>query len=174
MLPKIKKIDKSLYLHKIFIIILSISLYPLSLLIDLSFKNYFISQNKKIDLNVSVQSEMNNGREFWWLTENKTYLSFINNAPHDVNAKLILKMEENPCGNISSFSIKNKSSELYNNLAQEISNMKSLNISLPIQIKRFETISLEIQPIGDVDCKVDNGDTRKFLAKITQFRIELN
>ena len=166
--------DKSYYLHKIFVIILTISLYPLSLLIDLSFKNNLIFQNKKIDLNVSVQSEMDNGREFWWLTENKTYLSFINNAPYDVNAKLILKMEANPCGKISNFSLKNKSSELYNYLAQDSSNLKSLSISLPIQIKRFETISLEIEPTGNVDCKVDNGDTRKFLAKITQFRIELN
>jgi hypothetical protein len=174
MLTRNKEMDKSYYLHKIFVIILTISLYPLSLLIDLSFKNNLIFQNKKIDLNVSVQSEMDNGREFWWLTENKTYLSFINNAPYDVNAKLILKMEANPCGKISNFSLKNKSSELYNYLAQDSSNLKSLSISLPIQIKRFETISLEIEPTGNVDCKVDNGDTRKFLAKITQFRIELN
>jgi hypothetical protein len=174
MLTEIKNIDKSHYIHKIFIIFLSISLYPLSLLINLSFKNNLISQNKIIDFNVSVQSEMNNGRKFWWLTEDKTYLSFINKAPYDVNANLILKIEENPCGKISNFSIKNKSRELYNNLAQDTLNLKFLSINLPIQIKRFETISLEIEPIDNVDCKVDNGDTRKFLAKITEFRIELN
>ncbi len=31
-----------------------------------------------------------------------------------------------------------------------------------MRIKRFKTISLEIEPSSGADCKVDNGDGRNF------------
>lgn len=171
---RIGKIRQWDFLYKLIIILLSILLYPLAMFIDLYFKNVLFFQDNKIDTNVSVQSEMNNGSKFWWLTENTTYLSLINKAPYNVNAKVSLKIEENPCGEIPFFSVRNKNEELYSNTTINPKTLKFIYIDLPVEIKRFETLILEIEPKVIVECKVENGDNRKFLAKMSEFRIEYN
>jgi hypothetical protein len=139
------------------------------------FSNYvgykiLLERKKLIDVNLSIQSEKENNKNYWWLSDSLNMLSIINKSPENLKLNLKMTLQNNPCGFIEYLVIKQDSTILIDSQQFQIGDN---DIEIPLKIDKFKTINLLIESKKPLTCGVSNGDKRKFMAKLTNLKWEL-
>ena len=139
------------------------------------FSNYagyriLLERKKLIDINLSIQGEKENNKNYWWLSDSLNMLSIINKSPESLKLNLKMTLQNNPCGFIEYLIIKQDSTILIDSQQFQIGD---IDIEIPIKIDKFKTINLLIESKKPLTCEVSNGDKRKFMAKLTNLKWEL-
>lgn len=160
-----------------------IALWTLTLLITFSFvefgsrfanfSSYKILQERQelVDINFSIQKEKYKNNTFWWISDSLNMISIINKSPKNLDLNLKMSFQNNPCGFIQNFRIRNDGKVLIDFKNFDLGNN---DIEIPIIIDKYRTINLVIEPIEPSTCTVGNGDKRKFVAKLTNLTWEVS
>ena len=120
-----------------------------------------IDKKTVIGLKTSTKSEYDSElNPFWWVTNPKTELYFTNYSDELIVGKIILYYEENPCLSKGVFFLKYNKRETQINLSEE--NVTETYVEIPGRNR----IVFELYSKGNINCKVNNGDLRNFIAKV--------
>ena len=137
-----------------------------------NFGYYILSEREKIiDLNVSIQSEKDNKKVFWWLADSLNMVSIINKSPKDLNIKLKMNIQKNPCGYIEKFQITKDKKVLIDSKRYNLED--DISVEFQIKIERFRTANIIVESKNNIRCGIDNGDRRKFIAKLSNLTWEV-
>ena len=152
--------------------------------------NSFLSQLKpspvteKIEVKFDPESELriatkigtfekaNTNDQFLWITSRGEVIEITNDNNNPIQKKLTFSLNDNPCRKDTQVLISNKNfKEIFKILRL------SQKIEIPLRLepneKQVIIFSPQILSNEEIFCKVDNGDERDFISRITKIDFEI-
>jgi hypothetical protein len=116
-------------------------------------------------LRFDAPTEYFDSNSYWWFLEGKNIINVVNSSNEQHQGVISLELMQNPCGNFEFIDINNRKIEFDKS-------KKSLQIKENFVINAYQSKSFEIDVINTEICKVENGDTRHFGAKLSGWTIK--
>jgi hypothetical protein len=103
------------------------------------------------------------GSLFWWITDEGMELSYTNNSNETVVGNLKIFLSGNPCELRNIVQLKKAEQYLFDTV---VTDQRVITSEVAIALEPFENLVISLNSIAGETCKIDNGDTRIFMAKI--------
>ena len=128
--------------------------------------------NKKIALALesSVMTEFEpDGSPYWWITKEGVGLTYTNTTQERVVGNLALTFKPNPCLQEKSIDLISRNKTVGR---LEIGNLGKFRTNVAIDLEPYQKITITLNTLDTVLCKVDNGDERDFVAKLQGWKFD--
>jgi hypothetical protein len=123
----------------------------------------------KIEENVVLRfnqpTEYLEGDAFWWLMEGSNIVNIVNFSNEKHTGFIKINLQQNPCSTFQATKFSNSTIDF-----DKTAN--SLLVQEPFSISPYEKKSFDLQILNSKKCKVNNGDTREFGAKLVGWSIQ--
>ena len=123
----------------------------------------------KIEENVVLRfnqpTEYLEGNAFWWLLEGSNTVNIVNFSNEKHKGLIKIELQQNPCSNFQTAKYSNKVIDFDKKLDR-------LFVEEVFSIDPYEKKSFELQILNGQKCRVDNGDSREFGAKLVGWTIQ--
>lgn len=110
------------------------------------------------------------GEVFYWLTENGDLITISNLSNAPINASFNFELSSNPCKFDRTLVVGNQNASTIYEVSSNDESLHSFDFSVDPGVSEFFSIS----SLPGQLCKIDNGDSRNFVAKLSTPYITIN